>query len=117
MKRETGRRRAVALRSDHARLPPHIPRRTPAGSAPASLPGGPAVDLQLLGPFELRSGGRTVSSLPKKAQALLAYLAMQRGRAVPREQLAELLWGRSGGEQARRSLRQCLMSLRAALKT
>jgi TolB-like protein/DNA-binding SARP family transcriptional activator len=41
---------------------------------------------------------------------------MQRGRAIPREQLAELLWSRSGGEHARRSLRQCLMSVRAALK-
>src|SRR5215510_1732332 len=41
---------------------------------------------------------------------------MHGGRPVPREQLAELLWGHSGGEQARRSLRQCLMSLRAALK-
>ena len=62
-----------------------------------------------------RSGARA-RTLPKKAQALLAYLAMQDGRAVPREQLAELLWGASGGEQARRSLRQCLMSVRAALK-
>ena len=54
--------------------------------------------------------------LPKKGQALLAYLALQRGRPVPREQLADLLWGRSGGEQARKSLRQCLMVARAALK-
>jgi TolB-like protein/Tfp pilus assembly protein PilF len=70
----------------------------------------------LLGPFALRTGAVPVRALPRKAQALLAYLAMQRGRAVPREQLADLLWGRSGGEQARRSLRQCLMSVRAALK-
>ena len=65
----------------------------------------------------LRCGAaRAPHALPKKAQALLAYLAMQDGRPVPREQLAELLWGASGGEQARRSLRQCLMSVRAALK-
>src|SRR5262245_51881716 len=63
----------------------------------------------------LRHRARAVRGLPKKAQALLAYLAMQGGRPIPREQLADLLWGRSGGEQARRSLRQCLMSVRAAL--
>ena len=73
--------------------------------------------LQLLGPFAIRQGGRVVRALPKKTQALLAYLAMQNGRAVPREQLAELLWGSSGGQQARRSLRQSLMGIRAALKT
>src|SRR5262245_4764828 len=64
----------------------------------------------------LRHRARAVRGLPKKAQALLAYLAMQGGRPVPREQLADLLWGLSGGEQARRSLRQSLMSLRGVLK-
>src|SRR4051812_5763378 len=74
------------------------------------------LQLQLLGSFAVGQGGRSIRTLPKKAQALLAYLAMQGGRSVPREQLAEMLWGHSSGEQARRSLRQCLMSLRAALK-
>ena len=46
---------------------------------------------------------------------MLAYLAVHHGQSVPREQLATLLWGHSGGEQARRSLRQCLLSLRALL--
>ena len=78
---------------------------------------GRPLRLQLLGPFAIRQGGRAVRALPKKTQALLAYLAMQNGRAVPREQLAELLWGSSGGQQARRSLRQSLMGIRAALKT
>jgi TolB-like protein/Tfp pilus assembly protein PilF len=53
--------------------------------------------------------------LPKKARALLAYLAMQKGRSIPREHLAVLLWGDSRDEQARRSLRECLMVVRAAL--
>jgi TolB-like protein len=77
---------------------------------------GELFELQLLGPLSIRKGGRAERALPKKAQALLAYLAMQDGRAVPREQLAELLWGSRGEEQARRSLRQCLMSVRAAVK-
>jgi TolB-like protein len=94
-------------------VPLHPPQALAGGSkSQHELP-----RLGLLGPFEFRRGPRAVRALPKKAQALLAYLAMQRGRAAPREQLAELLWGRSGGEQARRSLRQCLTSVRGALKS
>ena len=85
-----------------------------AGSVPAAQ--SEPLRLLLLGAFAVRQEPRALRALPKKAQALLAYLAMQHGRAVPREHLAELLWGHSGGEQARRSLRQCLMAIRAALK-
>jgi TolB-like protein len=74
------------------------------------------LQLCVLGTFGLGPAPRVRRTLPKKAQALLAYLVMQHARPVPREQLAELLWGRSGGEQARRSLRQCLMAVRAALQ-
>src|SRR3954469_1484614 len=104
MEGETGRRRVVTPRSAAARPTPPTRRQTLATPAETAIPGGPPVELRLLGPFALRTGGRTVRSLPRKAQALLAYLAMQRQRTVPREQLAELLWGRSGDEQARRSL-------------
>ncbi|HEX5507826.1 MAG TPA: BTAD domain-containing putative transcriptional regulator [Pseudolabrys sp.] len=73
------------------------------------------LQLRLLGPFALRRQASAGEQLPKKAQALLAYVALRPGRPIPREQLANLLWGASGNEQARRSLRDCLMSLRAAL--
>ena len=69
----------------------------------------------LLGPFEVKRGDGQALRLPKKAQALLAYLAMQGGRPVPREQLATFLWGNSATEQARQSLRQCLAALRNTL--
>ena len=72
-----------------------------------------AVDL--LGPFALRLQDGRALRLPKKAQGLLAFLVLQQGRSVPREQLATLLWGNSATEQARQSLRQCLATLRAAL--
>lgn len=52
---------------------------------------------------------------PKKAQALIAYVALHEGRPIPREQLAALLWRENDNEQARRSLRHCLMALRSAL--
>ena len=71
--------------------------------------------LSLLGPFAAFIGTRAITALPKKAQALLAYLGMHAGRPLPREQLAILLWADSGDEQARRSLRECLMALRSGL--
>src|ERR1700741_1578433 len=67
----------------------------------------------LLGRFRL--SGDEDSRLPKKAEALLAYLAMHQGRSVPRDQLADLLWGDSKSEQARHSLRQALAAIRRAL--
>lgn len=72
--------------------------------------------LQLLGGFDARDARGASIALPtRKAQALLAYLALPAGRRHSREQLAGLLWGRSGDEQARSSLRQTLSTLRRAL--
>ena len=112
MQRKTGRPRL--------RLVKHI--ETPKSLRPASLQNRPdalrlpsnALKLELLGAFALEPPSSKRSSLPKKAQALLAYLAVQ-GRPMPREQLATLLWADRSAAQSRRSLRQCLMSLRSAL--
>lgn len=112
MEQKTGRPRP--------RLIKHI--EATKGVRPASLRNRPdalclsgnALKLNLLGAFALRPPSSEYPSLPKKAQALLAYLAVQ-ARPMPREQLAALLWADRGAEQARRSLRQCLMSLRSAL--
>src|SRR5215831_2522936 len=72
--------------------------------------------LQLLGGFSVRPGsGPGLSLGTKKAQALIAYLAVPPGRAHPRDKLASLLWGDTGDEQARQSLRQTLAALRRAL--
>lgn len=71
--------------------------------------------INLLGPFELKAGHGPSTRLPKKAQALLCFLAIGRGRSFPRDQLSTLLWGDSPTEQARQSLRQCLASLRSGL--
>ncbi len=72
------------------------------------------VNVILLGTFDLRRGD-TSERLPKKAQALLAYLAVHSGRPTSRDQIATLLWGNTATEQARQSLRQCLVALRKAL--
>jgi len=70
------------------------------------------VRIELLGGFRLTVAGRTVTSLPRKAEALLAYLAMQDGRPVTRESAADLLWTNRGAEQARNSLRETLRVVR-----
>ena len=51
----------------------------------------------------------------RKARALLAYLALARGRAQSRDRLAGLLWTDCRETQARMSLRQALTALRKAL--
>ncbi len=72
--------------------------------------------LTLLGGVQARLDSGAAILLPtRKAQALLAYLALPPGRAHPRDKLAALLWGETGDEQARGSLRQALAALRRAL--
>src|SRR5262245_8176026 len=71
--------------------------------------------LVLLGTFSATIGVRVVALPLKKAQALLAYLALAPGQRCPRERLAALLWGDATDEQARNSLRQTLFGIRAAL--
>jgi DNA-binding SARP family transcriptional activator len=71
---------------------------------------------KLLGGFKAQTdGGSLVLATARKARALLAYLAMSRGRPVTRSHLAHLFWGSHGDEQARASLRQTLYVIRAGL--
>ena len=70
----------------------------------------------LLGGLELAWSGRAGAvSLPRKAKALVAYLASHGGQPQSREKLADLLWGDSGEKHARMSLRQALRTIRKAL--
>jgi DNA-binding SARP family transcriptional activator len=70
--------------------------------------------LVLLGQFALldRSSGARIPVTSRKARALLAYLVMAPRCTADRATLAALLWGDSGDDQARQSLRQSLSSLR-----
>jgi DNA-binding SARP family transcriptional activator len=74
-----------------------------------------SLSIGLLGPLVIASGGSRLGKVPKKARGLLGYLAAQGGQAVSRERLADLLWPYQGSEQARHSLRNCLLELRKAL--
>jgi DNA-binding SARP family transcriptional activator len=74
------------------------------------------LSLSLLGGFQARLDSGAAVGLPtRKAQALLAYLALPPGRSHPRDKLAALLWGGIREGSARASLRQALFAIRKAL--
>jgi DNA-binding SARP family transcriptional activator len=74
-----------------------------------------AIGLRLLGGFELRDGsGDVVQLAMRKAEALVALLALAGGQPVAREKLWALLWPDVREAQARHSLRQTLLSIRKA---
>jgi DNA-binding SARP family transcriptional activator/TolB-like protein len=74
-----------------------------------------ALSIGVLGSLTIEIDDKPLGKTPRKARALLAYLAMQGGRAISRERLADLLWPYQGTDQARHSLRNCLLELRKAL--
>src|SRR5262245_59458593 len=74
------------------------------------------LELTLLGGFRARVDAGAPLALPtRKAQALLAYLAVPLGRPRARDKLAALLWGDMRQPQARASLRQALTGIRRVL--
>ncbi|MDH3535626.1 MAG: hypothetical protein OER87_07765 [Gammaproteobacteria bacterium] len=74
------------------------------------------LQLILLGRFEcLLSSGTRISLSMRKAEVLLAFLALAPGLRHPRERLINLLWSDRSEAQARNSLRQCLSMIRKAL--
>src|SRR5438105_4136602 len=71
--------------------------------------------VHLLGPFQVSdSEGRQVVLSTRKAEALLAVLAMASRGGVPRDRILNLFWGERAEAQARHSLSQTLTSLRQA---
>jgi non-specific serine/threonine protein kinase len=76
----------------------------------------PPLVLALFGPFEARLHGRPLPPLrSQKSQWLLALLALQHGRAVPRAWLAGTLWPGSSDRQGAFNLSRNLTDLRHAL--
>jgi len=72
--------------------------------------------LELLGDLQIRAVNGTLATISaKKAQALIAYLAVKPAQRVSREKIAALLWSSTGPDQARQSLRQTLSMLRKEL--
>ena len=72
--------------------------------------------LALFHHFELLEDGQPVHDFrATKAQALLAYLAVEANHAHPRAALATLLWPDAGETVAHRNLRQAIYTLRQVL--
>ena len=71
------------------------------------------LSIGVLGPLVINGGNH--GKFPKKARALIAYLACQHGETVARNKLADLLWPYQGSEQARHSLRNCSLEVRKSL--
>jgi DNA-binding SARP family transcriptional activator len=68
--------------------------------------------VNLFGGFEVWLNSARTPTLPKKVEALFAYLALNIGRPQMRDKLATLLWGETGNVQARNNLRQAFFVLR-----
>src|ERR1700728_1140199 len=68
--------------------------------------------VNLLGAFSLQVNDSDCVALSTKAQALVAFLAIQEGRPIARELVSELLWPDRADKQARNSLKQELYILR-----
>jgi DNA-binding SARP family transcriptional activator/tetratricopeptide (TPR) repeat protein len=72
------------------------------------------LQLQLLGGFAVIKDGISVGQVSlRRAQAMLAYLALKTSHSETREVLLDLLWPDRFKEQAQASLRQVLFELRA----
>ncbi len=76
----------------------------------------PVLAFRMLGPFEVRCGGRPLPLPPTlSSQSLLAYLVMHRERPQPRFRLASLFWGERPERKARASLSTALWHIRHCL--
>ncbi|MGN9907465.1 BTAD domain-containing putative transcriptional regulator [Phytohabitans sp. LJ34] len=76
---------------------------------------GMDVDFRILGPVELRVGGRPVRLASPKVRVLAARLLLDAGRPVPIHELAAMLWGEDQPERPRRAVQLYAARLRSAL--
>ncbi|MGZ0153298.1 BTAD domain-containing putative transcriptional regulator [Kribbella sp. WER1] len=73
------------------------------------------LDIRLLGPFEIRRGGRVLHVPGRKVRALLAVLALRCGRTVSFAALGEALWPDDPPQRLRGSLQTYVGRLRRVL--
>ncbi|HET8651004.1 MAG TPA: BTAD domain-containing putative transcriptional regulator [Gaiellaceae bacterium] len=74
-----------------------------------------ALEIRLLGPFEVVAGGQPASVRGAKRQGLLALLALRRGRVVDVDLLIDALWGEDLPAAPRNAVQHHVARLRAAL--
>jgi DNA-binding SARP family transcriptional activator len=77
--------------------------------------GGPKLEFRLLGPLEVRRGGRIVGLGGPKPRALLTDLLLHLGQAVSIDRLIDDLWGEEAPETAVHAVEVYVSQLRKAL--
>ncbi|MXQ08696.1 hypothetical protein GQ651_12640 [Alphaproteobacteria bacterium GH1-50] len=75
------------------------------------------LQITLFGPFGTRLDGTTLEIRSRRAQAILAMLALSPNGCVARDRLAATLWPDRSEAQAKASLRQELSNLRKSLES
>ncbi len=75
----------------------------------------PGIDLRLLGPIEARRDERPVALGAPKQRAVLAMLALEAGRTVSADRLAEGLWGEKPPASAPKMVQLYVSQLRRLL--
>jgi DNA-binding SARP family transcriptional activator len=73
------------------------------------------LEVQLLGPLDVRDGERVLEVRRRKQRALLAVLALRAGEAVSADRLVEDIWGESPPKTARHALENYVSELRRTL--
>ena len=73
------------------------------------------LEIVLMGRFELQLNGESIDLASRQLQKLIAYLALNADKSVPRVKLAGTLWLDSSESTARKNLRHYLWRLRQAI--
>ncbi len=93
------------------------PRPEPVAPPPTTrVETAQRINLRLLGPFQAAVGESPIVSWPgKKARLLLAYLAMERGRMVPKDLLIELFWPGARSDRGANNLSIAIYQIRTSI--
>jgi len=81
-----------------------------------SVPGRSAMEFQILGPVEVREGGRPIAVAGAKERAVLALLLLHANQFVSSDRIVDEIWGPEAAETARKSLQVRVAELRKALR-
>lgn len=73
------------------------------------------LEISLLGQFDVKLDGETIDLPTRPSKLLLAYLALNVGKDIPRAQLGGILWPESLESTARKNLRNTVWRLRKAV--
>ncbi len=78
--------------------------------------GTQSIYLQLLGPTRLRIASEVVHAGPPRQRAVLAFLALNTGRFISRDELVDAVWGDAAPTSAASNLQTYLSQLRRTLE-